>query len=206
MLTITIVAACLIALATAIAFRQASAVRVRTADERGITLQTLIVTAVLVLMAVAAGVVIVAITNSASDDLEDQTTSIDANCEGDEIYDPVAAANGVTPIRAGHNGSAIGCIPVCYWTEADGEKADDVATSTIGTDEIDFFRDQPDPVESSGTVVSTTNGGDNRDRFLFTDTKSVSKDNAAFESPIDQVRVNPNQRTCNAYNSRGDIV
>lgn len=42
-------------------------------DERGITLQTLIVTAVLVLMAVAAGVVVVAITNNASDDLSEQS-------------------------------------------------------------------------------------------------------------------------------------
>ena len=37
----------------------------RAADQRGITLQTLIVTAVLVLMVVAAGVAIVAIANSA---------------------------------------------------------------------------------------------------------------------------------------------
>jgi len=55
-------------------------------DERGITLQTLIVTAVLVLMAVAAGVIIAAITNSSSDDLEEQTQDIPEKCAPWELH------------------------------------------------------------------------------------------------------------------------
>ena len=69
MITLPLIAAGLVAVAALLMTRSAPAVR--TADERGITLQTLIVTAVLVLMAVAAGVVIVAITRSASDNLTD---------------------------------------------------------------------------------------------------------------------------------------
>lgn len=62
-------------------------------DERGITLQTLIVTAVLVLMAVAAGVIIAAITNSSSDDLEEQSQDLDSLCAPWELHDPVLEAN-----------------------------------------------------------------------------------------------------------------
>jgi len=63
-------------------------------DEQGITLQTLIVTAVLVLMAVAAGVIIVAITNSSSDDLEEQSQDLDAKCAPWELHDLELEANG----------------------------------------------------------------------------------------------------------------
>ena len=72
-------------------------------DERGITLQTLIVTAVLVLMAGAAGVVIVSITNSQADNLEGQNAGIEARCEPWEIFDPTlaAAGRGGTPANGG---------------------------------------------------------------------------------------------------------
>jgi len=58
-------------------------------------LQTLIVTAVLVLMAVAAGVIIVAITNSSSDDLEEQSQDLEGRCAPWEIHAPVLEANAV---------------------------------------------------------------------------------------------------------------
>jgi len=63
-------------------------------DERGITLQTLIVTAVLVLMAVAAGVIIVAITDNSADDLEDQASDMDGRCQPWEIHDTELEAIG----------------------------------------------------------------------------------------------------------------
>ena len=116
MFTLSLIAAGLVAVAAVLTTRPAPAVR--TADERGITLQTLIVTAVLVLMAVAAGVVIVAITRSASDDLSNQTTDIPGNCNEVEVYDPqLAAANAKgTNIEGEKEGSDIGCVPVCTLT------------------------------------------------------------------------------------------
>jgi len=97
-------------------------------DERGITLQTLIVTAVLVLMAVAAGVVVVAITNSASDDLSEQSPDLEAKCAPWEFHDPEREALGIgggepieterittpTPGRGGVTSSGIGCFAPCY--------------------------------------------------------------------------------------------
>jgi len=64
-------------------------------DERGITLQTLIITAVLVLLAVAAGVVIAAITGNSADDLEDQASDIEGRCLPWEIHDTQLAAAGL---------------------------------------------------------------------------------------------------------------
>jgi len=116
-------------------------------DERGITLQTLIVTAVLVLMAVAAGVIIAAITNSSSDDLEEQSQDLDALCAPWELHDPVLEANAAggggpyingrvparddrnrplpdvltNPGRGGVTSSKIGCLPVCYLTLNDDQ-------------------------------------------------------------------------------------
>ncbi len=101
-------------------------------DEQGITLQTLIVTAVLVLMAVAAGVIIVAITNSSSDDLEEQSQDLDAKCAPWELHDLELEANGAgggsqftsgrfnpssDESKAGRGGitsTKVGCLPVCY--------------------------------------------------------------------------------------------
>ena len=82
-------------------------------SERGYTLQTLIVTAVLVLMAVAAGVIVVAITGSANRDLENQQPSIDGPCNQVEIYDAQLAAASVRGSNAGVEGSGVGCVPAC---------------------------------------------------------------------------------------------
>jgi len=62
--------------------------------QRGFTLQTLIILAVLMLLAVVAGVVIVAITRSASDDLEDQSQDLEARCAPWEIHSPELEAAG----------------------------------------------------------------------------------------------------------------
>ena len=81
--------------------------------ERGVALQTLIITAVLVLLAVAAGVLIVAITRSSSDDLQDQTASVESRCNQVEIYDVQIASTGRPGVSDGLEGSAVGCVPVC---------------------------------------------------------------------------------------------
>ena len=85
------------------------------AGERGIALQTLIITAVLVLMAGGAGVLVVAVTRSASDDLANQTPSLEGNpCNEVELYSLEHAATGAFGSNEGLQGSAPGCIPVCY--------------------------------------------------------------------------------------------
>lgn len=102
-------------------------------DERGITLQTLIVTAVLVLMAVAAGVIIVAITDNSADDLEDQASDLDGRCQPWEIHDTELEAIGAggggdgkhlddsslvaddrEPGEGGVTSSKVGCLAPCY--------------------------------------------------------------------------------------------
>ena len=115
MIALYIAAASIVAVAVALLVARTPA-KLRTADQRGITLQTLIVTAVLVLMAGAAGVVIIAITNNAQDNLEGQNTGIDSRCERWEIFDPTleAAGRGGTAGTGGVTSSAIGCIRVCY--------------------------------------------------------------------------------------------
>jgi len=121
------------------------------ASERGFTLQTLIVTAVLVLMAVAAGVIIVAITNSSSDDLEEQSQDLEGRCTGTEIYDIELAVAGVKAQQGRYTanfpataveGSAPGCIPVCFWNEGDIH-ADDPRDPDgfIEAHEIEFWRE-----------------------------------------------------------------
>ena len=120
MLTLSLISASLVAVAALLATitRTAPAVRISGGggQDRGITLQTLIVTAVLVLMAVAAGVVIVAITRNAQENVERAgNNSIDARCNEVEVYNAQLAAAGVRGTNLGGDvmGSAIGCIPAC---------------------------------------------------------------------------------------------
>ena len=112
MIPLSIIAAGIIAIAAALFLRPSF--ELRKADQQGITLQTLIVTAVLVLMAGAAGVVIIAITNNARDNLADQDTNIASRCEPWEVFDPTLSAAGRGGGNEGIDSSAIGCIRVCY--------------------------------------------------------------------------------------------
>ena len=119
MLALSLIATSLVATAALLSMTTRPAPALRTSggggNQRGITLQTLIVTAVLVLMAVAAGVVIVAITRSAQDDLENQTSTIGAKCNEVEVYDARLAAANVpgTNLGGAVEGSDIGCVPAC---------------------------------------------------------------------------------------------
>jgi len=186
---------------------------------------------VVVVMAVAAGVVIVAITNSSSDDLEEQSPDLEGRCNGTEIYDPILAAAGVegevvgTTLRflgderpVNVKGSAVGCIPVCFWIET-------VVDGKIGSDEIEFFREISDedgannflpnwpPQGDPGTAVfrnptTLVHPIDGQDDYPLIDSSRGSESNLFSSSLVDaaEVRVGPSQDDCFIYNSSGQIV
>jgi len=194
---------------------------------------------VLVLMAVAAGVVIVAITNSSQDDLEEQSPNLESRCTQTEIHDPeLAAANakaqqGTVPARFQSTdrrleGSAPGCIPVCFWVEL---TSGGVGTydGKIGAGEIEFERKQeghirvgdPNPDQSpENEYLSSGNDG----IAMFKDPTTLAGNqlisnglgyrevtigpNAFVSSLTDakEVRVGPSQDDCHIYNSRGEII
>ncbi len=194
-------------------------------------------------MAVAAGVVIVAITNSSSDDLEEQSPDLEGRCTGTEIYDPILAAAGVEgevvgtvpaaafgppqarqPIPVNVKGSAVGCIPVCFWIEDDG------GNERIDTEEIRFFREISDEdgannflrsvspeggfveftaVFRNPTTIASPNPDLRGDFSLFDSNLLPSQtDNFFASSLVDpaEVRVGPGQDDCFIYNSSGQIV
>lgn len=92
--------------------------RDRFPDERGITLQTLIITAVLVVVAVGAGVLYMAVARGGEENLEAAGRSgSDAKCEPWEIRSTALEAKGAGG-PFGLNGvfsSNIGCLAPCYW-------------------------------------------------------------------------------------------
>ena len=90
--------------------------------ERGYTLQTLIITAVLVLVAVGAALVLVAINRSSSDDFEEAgNIGIDGKCQTWEIHLATleAAGHGGPEGHGGVFSSNIGCLATCYWEITD---------------------------------------------------------------------------------------
>ena len=98
--------------------------RESSADQRGMTLQTLVITAVLVAVAVVASVLIVAISRSSGERLEDSNATQEGLCQPWEVHKVTLAAKGYGGTQ-GHGGifsSSIGCIAVCYLaaTNADG--------------------------------------------------------------------------------------
>ncbi len=161
------------------------------ASDRGITLQTLIVTAVLVLMAVAAGVVIVAITNSSSDDLEEQSQDLEGRCTRTEIYDIELAVAGVKGQQGQEHlisavqgdvveGSDVGCIPVCFWEEV--SEFDDSfnlirGDGKIDADEIKFRRENNQPIivaDPSEVVLGFTDGAFENINAIFVDQTTIA--------------------------------
>lgn len=177
MITLSIVAAGIIALAAALLARPSP--EPRAADQRGITLQTLIVTAVLVLMAVAAGVVIVAITNTQEERLERANPAGDSNCEPWEIYDITRAAAGRGGGQGGIGSSAQGCIRVCYVrattvnsnfdTSATPDQITDGATDGAANLELVFSRSNIANNNTAGTTVTNV--------LVVTDTNELSATN-----------------------------
>ena len=87
------------------------------ADQRGMTLQTLIIMAVLVAIATGGSVVLVGITRGANDGLENAgKTSSAAKCEPWEILDPDYESQGIGGPTGlgGVLSSKIGCIRACF--------------------------------------------------------------------------------------------
>ena len=118
----------------------------RPAAERGYTMQTLIVTAVLVLVAVAAGVVILAVATSGTDDI-DPGDSTDGPCNRVEVFDSVKRDAGDASNAGGKVvGTGLGCIPVCFWL-------DKGVLGTVEAGELLFIREFP----SSGTITVKEN-------------------------------------------------
>ena len=155
MIALYIAAASIVAVAVALLVARTPA-KLRTADQRGITLQTLIVTAVLVLMAGAAGVVIIAITNNAQDNLEGQNSGIDARCQPWEIFDPTLEAAGRGGGQGGVGSSAIGCVRVCYIRHTTAghaiEATDEIGVATAATS-LELVMSRPD-IASVDNAVS----------------------------------------------------
>ena len=92
--------------------------RESSADQRGMTLQTLVITAVLVAVAVVASLLIVAISRSSGERLEDSNATQEGLCQPWEVHKVALAAKGYGGTQ-GHGGifsSSIGCVAVCYLT------------------------------------------------------------------------------------------
>ena len=84
--------------------------------ELGITLQTLIITAVVVVIAIGVGLLFIALTSSSSEDLEDAgRTGQDAACAPNELLDAVYEQRGLGGPNSpdGVPTKAVGCKPYC---------------------------------------------------------------------------------------------
>ena len=227
MIVLSVIAGCVIFVAAAV-FR-CSSFEIRTADQRGITLQTLIVTAVLVLMAGAAGVVIIAITNNARDNLEAQDTGIQSRCEPWEIFDPSLSAAGRGAENGGIDSSKIGCVRVCYvrftpataWSadptggdfktkhDSTGTDVDLKGTKSATTAELRFSRsDEFDGRSTAGNDVTFPVSGD---RQLDGNGNANTDINLAIKkisgvTTVDNfvIKVAANQRYCHVWDTTTD--
>ena len=231
MIALYIAAASIVAVAVALLVARTPA-KLRTADQRGITLQTLIVTAVLVLMAGAAGVVIIAITNNAQDNLEGQNSGIDSRCEPWEIFDPTLDAAGRGGGQGGIDSSASGCVRVCYvrftpaaWTDptaavpftiagTSGNAVDLTGTKAAATAELVHSRSSI--FDDSRTTPTGTNAADitlpvNGERSVdfngdTAEEITLTITSIAGSTAVDnyEIQVSPNQRYCRVWNYTDD--
>ena len=145
-------------------------------SEKGITLQTLIVTAVLVLMAGAAGVVIIAITNNSADNLEGQNSGLDSRCQPWEIFDPTldAAGRGGPDGLGGITSSASGCRRVCYI-----ESVPNTTTAAVGNARIVYQDTSASPAKYIDSEGKEVDAGANQWKLKFSRSGAVDtgKDN-----------------------------
>ena len=228
MIALYIAAAGIVAVAVALLVARTPA-KLRTADQRGITLQTLIVTAVLVLMAGAAGVVIIAITNNAQDNLEGQNSGIDARCDPWEIFDPTLDAAGRGGGQGGIDSSASGCVRVCYvrYTLAAAAVAP-ITGDLTGVDLVDATAtNAPSGVPANGNGIllfsrsniyegGTTSSDDhtlpvNGERSVDGNGSATAAASAAIieidgQSEVTNlvIELAPNQRYCRVWNNTDD--
>ena len=87
-------------------------------NESGITLQTLVITAVLVTVAVVASVLFWTIASDQSEALESSQSDTEGLCQPWEVYKTALAARGYggTQGYGGVFSSSIGCMAVCYYS------------------------------------------------------------------------------------------
>ena len=104
--------------------------------ESGFTLQTLIVTAVVVVLAIGVSLLLFALTSSSSEDLEDAGRSgDDAACGPNEVWDAVYWTRGI----GGPNGQkgvtskSVGCKPYCATWEFVAERSEDGEEYVLGS-------------------------------------------------------------------------
>ena len=226
MIALYIVAAGIVAAAVALMLARTPA-KLRTADQRGITLQTLIVTAVLVLMAGAAGVVIIAITNNAQDNLEGQNSGIDSRCEPWEIFDPTLDAAGRGGGQGGIDSSASGCVRVCYVKYQTASEVTDTAAGDLesGSTDVDLEDAAEPSADAKGVLLFSRSNIIDINAAVATEhtlpvngERSVDANgNAATEVDLDiksiggdtvvtnlVIELAPNQRYCRVWNTTDD--
>ena len=211
MIALYIAAASIVAVAVALLVARTPA-KLRTADQRGITLQTLIVTAVLVLMAGAAGVVIIAITNNAQDNLEGQNSGIDARCGRWEIFDPTLDAAGRGGGQGGLESTAIGCVRVCYIESVDNTNpaaaaagarivAEGGSTDTGGAA---VTADNQWRLKFSRSDVTRDGGATSTRRAAITGERAAGTTAVALVGDDYHIEVATNQRYCRVWNDTTD--
>ena len=96
--------------------------------ESGFTLQTLIVTAVVVVLAIGVGLLFLALTSSSSEDLEDAgRRGDDAPCGPNEVWDAVYYTRGIggPSGQKGVTSKSVGCKPYCATWEFVAELPED---------------------------------------------------------------------------------
>ena len=227
MIALYVAAASVVAVAVALLLARPP-VKLRTADQRGITLQTLIVTAVLVLMAGAAGVVIIAITNNAQDNLEGQNTGVESRCEPWEIFDPTLDAAGRGGGNGGIDSSASGCVRVCYvkYNVTTAVKSSAIADNAI--DLIEFPSGATSSTPANGKAyllfsrsssimdIDETSGGANEHTLPVNGDRSVDANGNVDDEDTKDIKINnetnqnlsielaPNQRYCRVWNNTDD--
>ena len=127
------------------------------ADQRGMTLQTLIIMAVLVVIATGVSVVLVGVTRGANDGLESAgKASSEAKCEPWEIHDPNYESQGIGgPTGLGGVWSSkIGCIRACY-AKFNAQQMDPGLPAASLVDIILSYEDDADrPRDATFTVAS----------------------------------------------------
>ena len=189
-------------------------------DERGITLQTLIVTAVLVTIAFVAAAIIISITTSQESSLEEQNraeTGV-STCEPWEIRDTELQAQGIGGPQ-GHGGiwsSAIGCVRVCYvqtrWADSNagstyriiptGGTAGDPATLELllGFSHSDVRQTRGSGLYTTHQIVSSTELGLSTSRTV--NATDGGRQPAANEN--EEIRVHPSQEFCHLVDTAND--
>ena len=122
----------------------------RRASERGYTMQTLIITSVLALGAVAAGVVILAVATSGSEAV-DAPLPGNSQCNEVEVFDGIKREAGEAGNAGGLVvGTGLGCIPACFWIDRNGDRMVQYVKADDGNrDELLFIRELP----ASGSIT-----------------------------------------------------